>query len=85
MDQVIFVDSLDTIVTKRVEIELAPEAVGLADSDKDQVGRSSHAEQKEDEEEGPDKLHVPVPEVDMPHAKRDEQDPHNQTAEAEAH
>ena len=64
-------------------IELAPESVGTSRGEDDEVGGAGQAQQKQDDEERPNKLHVPVPEVNMPHTQCDQQNAHQQTAEPE--
>lgn len=60
--------------TLNTHVKLAPESVGSSGGDDDEPGRASTAEEEEYEEEGSNKLHLPIPKVDMPHAEGDEQD-----------
>ena len=64
-------------------IELAPEAVGTPRGDNHEVGSTSQAQKKQDDEERPNKLHIPVPEVNVLHAQRNQQNAHQQTAKPE--
>ena len=60
-------------------VKLAPEAVGATCGDKHKVGCPATAQQEEDEEERPDKLHLPVPEIHMLHTQGHQQDTDQKT------
>lgn len=83
MYNVILVDSSNAIVTKWVKVKFPSEAVGPSGSYQYQIGCTPAAEQEQNEEERSDKLIVPVPEVDMAHAKSDHQDADEEKDESE--
>lgn len=79
--QLTLVDAGDSPITNRLEIKLRTVLIAPTLGHHQHVRGPGHAQQEQDEEEWPQKLCIPVPQVHVPHTEPDQENANHEAEE----